>query len=323
MDRHSLSTSSFKEVSLFILKLILMGLFVTGFLLKVSPQYLGNYQAGLIDKVNRLESLEEPKIVLLSNSNVAFGINSEEIGKAFGMPVVNMGLHGGLGNAFHERMARFHVQEGDIYIICHSNYDGDEINDPVLAWITIEDHFKLWKILRGKDLKPMFQTYPAYLKKCISLWLSGSGNQDQGSIYSRSAFNECGDIEMEDHGLVYEFQKGDITVPVISDVTAKRLNALCADLNGKGALLLLAGYPIADTHDRPADEEYTAFGIELEKKVDAPVISDYLDYIYPADYFLDTPLHLNSEGKVIRTKQLIKDLKNYLNKESSDLCGSN
>ena len=43
-----------------------------------------------------------------------FGFNSEEIEEAMGMPVVNMGLHGGMGNAFHEEMGKLNVQPGRI-----------------------------------------------------------------------------------------------------------------------------------------------------------------------------------------------------------------
>lgn len=95
MNKHNLSTSNFKETGKFILKCFLFLALTIGFLLHLSPQYLGNYQASLIDKVERLESIQEPKIVLIGDSNLAFGIDSERIEEAFGMPVVNMGLHGG------------------------------------------------------------------------------------------------------------------------------------------------------------------------------------------------------------------------------------
>ena len=43
-------------------------------LLTISPQFTHKYNASFIDKMNRLESISEPKIVLVSNSNLAFGI---------------------------------------------------------------------------------------------------------------------------------------------------------------------------------------------------------------------------------------------------------
>ena len=97
MSRHNLFTSNFKEIGKFIMKCFLFLGIVVGVLLYLSPQYLGNYQASLIDKVERLESIEEPKIVLIGDSNLAFGIDSEKIEEGHGIPVVNMGLHGGFG----------------------------------------------------------------------------------------------------------------------------------------------------------------------------------------------------------------------------------
>lgn len=312
MNKHNSSIFSFEGSAKFIVKLIILFLLIGAFLLSLSPQYLWNYQASLLDKVGRLKSIDGPKIVLIGNSNLAFGIDSEEIEEAFGMPVVNMGLHGGLGNAFLERMALFDIREGDVYIVCHTNYwDREDIDNYELAWITIENHFELWKILRMKDIKSMITAYPAYLKKCISYWLANTGNLDSENVYSRSAFNKYGDIEWEDEGLEYEFKEGDIEAPAIADNEAERLNYLNDYLTQQGAILLIAGYPIADTLDRPADEEYIAFQEELSVKLKAPVISDYTDYIYPTDYFFDTIFHLNNLGKRVRTRQLIQDLRNY------------
>lgn len=134
----------------------------------IGNQHLGNYEASLIDKVERLQSINEPKIILIGNSNVCFGIDSEKIEEAFGMPVVDMGLHGGLGNAFLENMVKLGVSEGDIVIVCHSSFgDDDTIPDTALAWITIEMHKDLWSLIRMKDWLSMARSYPDYFKNSI------------------------------------------------------------------------------------------------------------------------------------------------------------
>ncbi|MBD5105768.1 MAG: hypothetical protein HDT41_02120, partial [Lachnospiraceae bacterium] len=88
----------YKKELLFFLKCIILAilLFLLCFVV-IMPQYLQNNQASLIDKVKRLESIEGPKIVLVGNSNLPFGIVSEDMENALHMPVVNMGLHGGVG----------------------------------------------------------------------------------------------------------------------------------------------------------------------------------------------------------------------------------
>ena len=60
----------------------------------VMPQYTGNYQASMVDKAARLRSVEGPKIVLIGNSNMAFGMDSQMLDEAFSIPVVNMAVSG-------------------------------------------------------------------------------------------------------------------------------------------------------------------------------------------------------------------------------------
>lgn len=281
-------------------------------MLHISPQYSGSYNASLVDKVNRLKSIEGPKIVLIGNSNLTFGMESQRLEEAFGMPVVNMGLHGGLGNVFHERMARLNVSEGDIYIICHHGYsDAGQLENKDLAWITIEDHFELWEILRAEDYIPMLKAYPVYFKKCLGLWMKGKGNQVPEGVYSRENFNEYGDIVWEDEGLVYTFKEGDLSIPRATDSVCERLNELNEYLSERGATMLIAGCPIAKTEFTPDVDKYIEFQAELEEKMDAPVISDYTDYMYDEKYFYNAVLHLNQEGRKLRTAQLIEDLENY------------
>lgn len=310
MDKHNFCIFNFK----FVIKLFLLLFMIACFCFHLSPQYTNGYNASLIDKVDRLTSIDEAKIVLIGNSNLAFGIDSEKIEAAFEMPVVNMGLHGDLGNVFHERMAELNVHEGDIYIISHTNFSDDgAIYDRNLAWITLENHIRLWRILRCEDYLPMIKSYPNYLKRCTSLWLGHSGNLVPNNVYSRAAFNEYGDIEWEDNGLEHTFSEGEIWVPEISDNVVERLNKLNTNLRERGAILFIAAYPIAQTEYTPEREAYIEFQKILKEKLDAPVISDYTDYIYPKEYFYNTALHLNNVGKKIRTLQLIQDIKNQKN----------
>ena len=106
-----------KRLSILIFKLFIFAVILIAFFFRLSPQYEHYYSASLIDKMERLDSIEEPKVVLIGNSNLAFGINSKMIEEKFGMPVVNMGFHGSLGNAFHEEMAKINITPGDIYVI--------------------------------------------------------------------------------------------------------------------------------------------------------------------------------------------------------------
>ena len=183
-------------LSILIFKCFIFSTIVAGAVWEIMPQYDTSYNAALHDKIDRIETIEEPKIVLIGNSNVAFGFDSEMIEEAFGMPVVNMGLHGAFGNAFHEEMSKLNVREGDIYVVCHlSFYDDDEIEDGTMVWTAIEKDLSAYHLIRLKDIPVLIKGYPAYLRKCIDLWRNGEGNQEwDGSAYGRDAFNKYGDV---------------------------------------------------------------------------------------------------------------------------------
>ena len=311
MNRRSSSTSNSKRNMAFLLKLVAALCLLAGYIYHVLPQYENGYNASLIDKVERLESIDGPKIVLLGHSSLTFGIDSERIEEAFGMPVVNMGLHGGNGNAFHEEMAKYNVEQGDIYIICHSDYDDDNvIQDAMTAWSSIENHLNLWKILRVNDIGTMAKAFPIYLKHCLGYHSAGTGNQDPGGLYARSAFNEYGDVALLREGNQYTFE-GEVVPPGIGDAAVDRINELNGYLTKRGATLLVAGYPIGNGNVTAEAAEFEAFQEQLADRLDCPVISNYADYMFDYRYFYDTNLHLNTEGVALRTGQLISDIKRW------------
>lgn len=303
-----------KKKILFFVKLLAMALLVGVFcFLVVMPQYTYNNQAAMVDKVKRLESLEGPKITLVGNSNLAFGIKSELLEQEMEMPVANMGLHGGVGNVFNEQAAKINIDEGDLIILSPSSFnDNDHIKNPELAWITIENHVGMWRFIRFKDIPDMAMAYPTYLKKCIGMWSNGTGNLDTEPIYSRSRYNKYGDniyprpASTEDLDLSY------VAVPTISDAYVNRVNQLNAYVSERGATLLVAAYPIAWHEGAPDKGEYARFEEELRERLDCQVISDYTQYCLDPKYFFNTYLHLTDEGAELRTRLLIQDLNNYL-----------
>lgn len=285
----------------------------------IGGQYQQGYEASLIDKVHRLKSINESKIILVGNSNLAFGIHSEQIEEHIGMPVVNLGLHGGLGNAFHEEIAKLNINAGDIVVVCHTELsDNDSLTGGELAWLAYDYNREIWPIIRKKDYFYMLCVYPSYLRKSYALWASNEGNiGSTKSSYTRSAFNEYGDIlfkpERSQMDTQEFFRNHNICVPEINDICTNRLNKLNQFCSDRGAVMVVAAYPIAYGEFAEFDEaDFRTFQAELDAKLDCDIISDYTDYFFPYHYFYDTAYHLNEEGTNARTRQLIEDLENWL-----------
>lgn len=299
-----------------------LALFVMFDFFVIGSQFKYTYQASLIDKVNRLTSINEPKIILVGNSNVAFGFHSEEIEKEFGMPVVNLGFSASLGNAYHEQIAKLNINEGDIVVICHTSFSNeDEITDPLAAWVAYDLNKSLWPIFREKDYKTILPAYPSYWKKAFVRWISNSGNRVPEEShathfaeepYARCYFNEYGDIVCRP----LEFQEdfagyGARQASEIDDICINRLNELNKYCIEHGAAMVVAGYPIIYEQYVEPKQDFENFQEKLGTALDCDVISNYTDYFYPCDYFYDTSSHLTDEGAQTRTQQLICDLKRW------------
>lgn len=311
-SRHSSFISSSKSIK-FIIKLIVFAAIIICYMAMLIPQYKHSYFASLGDKVNRLKSIDEAKIVLIGNSNVAFGYDSEMLQSEMGMPVVNMGFHGGLGNAFHENMMDYNVAPGDIYVVSHVTYwrNTGKIESPIDAWATLENNTALWHLVKKEDYRNMLSTFPAYIKKCVTRHISLEDMNVTSGVYSRESFNEYGDNATvrvhEDRDYPQE-----VSAPITDVEEFKALNEWNSYLNERGAKLVIAGYPIMYSRLNVDDEYMDTYQKDLETGFECAVISDWRDYAYPDEYFYDTEYHLTTEGAKIRTKQLISDLKNYL-----------
>lgn len=310
-----------KFISFFLVICILsIGLVFFNFYV-IGSQYQLGYNASIIDKTNRLKSINEPKIILVGNSNVAFGFNSEIIEKEFNMPVVNLGLHGDLNNYFHEQIAKLCINKGDIVVVCHSSFDNDySFNSPDLAWITLDNNKDLLPLFTFKNIIQMLPAYPTYFRKSFYMWISGKGNEDSLDCYSRNAFNKYGDVVKKPEADQMEpdeyFKSNPIELPEINDICIKNLNDLYSYCEDKQASLVVAGYPIAyGKYSDFTKQDFDEFQNKLESALDCEIISDYSDYFLPYNLFYNTGLHLTNEGAKVRTEKLIDDLKKWMNKE--------
>ncbi|MCF0143387.1 MAG: hypothetical protein HUJ75_08435, partial [Parasporobacterium sp.] len=294
----------------------LMGVIFFGL---ISPRYEDGYNASLIDKTARLKSINEPKIILVGDSNLVFGIDSALMEEELGMPVVNMGLHGGLGWAFSMEAARQNINEGDIVVLSQVGYsDDDTIPDPALAWITLENHLDLWPILRARDWPLMLQALPTYALKTINFAITDPEGSIASGAYARSEFNKYGDNVFERDSLPgFDFYDSSVTltIPKVNDINIDRINEFKKYCDEKGATLLVTLYPVAMGDVSPSEAEYEAFEEELKTMTEAPVISEFSDYYFGYDCFFDTKYHLKNEAAKVRTRSLIRDLENYMSGE--------
>lgn len=86
--------------SLLMILTLIAGYVLVAFITNKPTKRSNDYMEAIIDKHRRVREIKRPKIILCGGLNLAFGINSQEIQNEFAVPVVNLGLHAGLGLQF-------------------------------------------------------------------------------------------------------------------------------------------------------------------------------------------------------------------------------
>lgn len=261
------------------------------------------------DKHQRLSALGSPKIVLVGGSNLPFGIKSQMIEDVTGMPVVNMGLHAGLGMNFILSEVEKDIHEGDIVIVSleyhhflsRSMFNGEDVLAALLFDVN-RDCIQYVKPGQWLALTPNLCLYSS--KKIINM--SSKAVDDFEELFTRDSFNTYGD-EVAHYGLastVHSGKKPVLKGPVYGQAV-RRLARFREYLESKGAGFILVACPYP--------EEQYAIDRQVIEEIVGAVETAGMAYrvrpeacVFPDSLMFNSFFHLTGEGAEMRTEQLIQ-----------------
>ena len=293
------------------------------------PQYADTYYGELHDMYARLKQAEGKKVVVVGNSNVAFGVDSalmEGLLKSGDLDytVCNFGLYGSIGTKVMLDLSRDNIGEGDIVIFV------PEISNQLLslyfsaeeAWYALDSDMDMfWEF--GNDVRgTLVGGFFGYAAKKYALWSGGTPAEPSG-VYAHSSFDERCDLK--NYERPYNTMPGGADVNNYIEFNSSQfgsgfidyVNEYYADIRAAGAEMYYSFPPmnrdaVKDASEKTLDEFY---GFVCDS-FDFPVISDISDYIMDKEWFYDSNFHLNSSGMTVRTVQLVNDIKNQLGNTS-------
>ncbi len=279
------------------------------------PQYSNTFVGVLDEKVDRLKSVEEDKIVVVGGSSVAFGLDSELLENYTGMPTVNFGLYAALGTKVMLDLSRAGIESGDVVIIA------PELNAQTMSMYfstettlqAIDDDYSLLRYIDIDNMPSLLSGMFRHVGNKVELALSGK--PDPEGVYNSKSFDEYGDIIYERPSNTMELYY-DPNTPIaldgsiISDDFIDYLNEYIAYCNLKGAHVYFSFCPMNELaiSKQYTNEELRAFEQLIDDALDCDVISYVDDYILDAGYFFDSNFHLNDTGVKYRTLRLAKDI---------------
>ena len=311
-----------------IIAAITLALILPSFLLASDaalPEVYGEtYYAELSEMYSRLRDSDGKRLLIIGNSDVAFGLNGELLEnilreKGFYYTVCPFGLYGAVGTSAMLELSKGELREGDMAVIVveplssvMSTYFG------AMAFLKCAENDKSLIMPLTYDMKrELAGSLVPYLQERYELWESGE-NPGSGDAYAKSSFSERCDMIYDRPGNIMQLGF-DTAVPIdfsavtIDDAFIEEVNGFISCANGVGAQVAVSFSPVNALAVQDASQESVGEYFTLvNESFNCPVISDPNNYILEGDWFYDSNLHLNSAGAVVRTAELAADILAYL-----------
>jgi len=299
-------------LGLFILMLI--GVLVAFLNIPLSPRSQGNFLLGAIDNKHRLRNSKDGqrRILLVGGSSLGFSVSAKELSARLGTRTLNLGVHAGIGYRNIWRMYRKATNPQKDLIVLSPEYGillkdrrvTKEFCDVIFLGKSKEelfDNIVCLPYIFNKTINDIIDTYRPYYKK-------------KTTVYSRSAFNNYGDITSH-----LDLENTDFNLSTASNFRNLTSNNIVSYIDFVQKEIINEGYQVAviptvipnTSCGKNAEGILTGIYKQLaslntikpnSKKVRAPVycLSDHM--------FFDTAYHLNKRGRKIKTDIFAKYL---------------
>jgi hypothetical protein len=289
----------------------------------LNPNYKTEYIAGVSLKLEKLRKTKEKKIVIIGGSNGSFGIDSRLMEKKLGVPVVNMTLHGGLPFKYILEQVKAYLNKGDILILT-KEYGGlknqywNKMNGIELPKIITYDLSQLKalssdKLLFQSTLSGIFKTINFNIKRFPS-WKK----KLPGSVYSLGAFDEDNlKSELLIGNYEKEISKHNLPILAKDGRLAKNLQLYVKEFDKKGIGFFVTPPVIIEGYYE--EKDIIPFWRLFSNATKIELLNTERTYVYPRYYFLNSHYHTNAKGREVRTKSLIKDIRNSKSKTLEEL----
>lgn len=301
----------------FLLILALIFPLTVGYVALCTPaQFDRTFLGELGHKMERLNNVQSPKIVVIGGSSTAFGLRSDIMQEQLGMPVVNFGLYASLGTKIMLDLSKANISEGDIIIIAPEQ-DKQTLSmyfNADSAWKGFDGNFQYLKYLHEDDMPSMLGNLISFAAEKHKYLVKGEKPEVNG-VYTKDAFNEYGDIsyKRDTNTMFGGYDKNtpiSFDTDIISQDFISYLNQYAQFAKNKGANVFFSFAPMnraALKENTDSQDIYTYFSY-LQSKLDFHVISNPETYLMDSNWFYDSNFHMNDSGAILHTKHLINDI---------------
>lgn len=268
---------------------------------------------------------ENPRIILVGGSAVAFGVDSalmEEVLPDY--EVINDGLYAALGTRVMLDLSMDDLREGDIVIVIPEQ-QAQALSDYLGAdamWQASDGDFSALLSLHGRDVGKMLAAWPGFAISKLRYALHGK--PEPVDIYRRDSFNAKGDIasDLQAANVMPDGYDPIVRIDWDPDLPTAEFCQTLRDYSAaaaeKGAVVWYHFAPMnAAAMQDVTEADMDAYAAALCARIDVPLAGDPRDCVMESGWFYDTNFHLNASGRTVYTRQLIRDIKAMLGDSTS------
>jgi hypothetical protein len=286
---------------------------------------VNDYHRASAMKHERLAALPAPKIVLAGGSNLAFGIDSAMIEAATGRKVVNMGMDGFLGVRFLLAEVEPYVKASDLVVIAleHDSYvipiEGNpdnqlaivKANPGALEYLTTQQKLAILKashvVAHAKVDRLIVDFSQTVQQKLLGI---ESKSQLAEHVGSFAGFNAQGDLTSHlDIRYPGKPMDGmDLRRAAIEPV-ARLMHEFEQRMQKRNVTVMFSYPPVAEPYFKRYRKNIESIDAALRSEPGAHVPSRPDTFELPEDLFFDTVYHVRREGRAIRTRKLVDDIR--------------
>lgn len=261
-------------------------------------------------------NIVDRKIVFDGGSATLFGVRTNDIERQIGVPCVNMATHGGLNIDYIFSNLKKILNKGDIVILPleyhYFSYDG-KLNSLTLSYVISFDKKYFRSLPLSLRIKYLFSLSPIEFYRAVMLKIF-----DKNLVYDVKMLNDNGD-ETNNIGNATINPGANFTNPFkLPSGTFKETYGLLkiSEFNiwcNKHNIALYITYPNLFYLKEYENKDYRNYFTNLNNyflKNNIRTIGTPYDFFFNRKFFYDTEYHLNEQGAIVRTKQLIEMLKN-------------
>jgi hypothetical protein len=277
-----------------------------------------HYFAGSALQLELLKNTPSPRIILVGGSNVSFGLDAELMQRKLGIPVINDGLHAGLGVA-PLRELQEHMRAGDVIIIS-LEYQLFSSRDVMEGDLTFLSDWIEYAPQRIKYLSDPWRDAPALyaimlqrkVNRQVNTFLFGGSLNDVRDVFIGTRYNSNGDFIGHLQQASTPRRKISFEPYPVSSVEQDIFNVLeqfhqFAHLKG-AQVYFEAPASRRINCENTGEASLANFFKTFNEKSTIPLLTPVEEVCLPDKYFFDTAYHLNAEGRQLRTERLIENL---------------